>query len=294
MASKKPRPRAKEKACDRAIKRTLAYSAVFKYPLSEFQLYTFLITKRKYDYKFFNKSLRRLVKKKHIKAKDGKYYLPGVRPVSWKLRYKYSEELLEEAEKSINLLKTIPWIKTIAVTGATASHNAVKDDDVDVFIITEKNRLWVSRLFVFLILKVVGKYAQGGEHNRKLCCNLFADESGMKWHKNKQNIYVAREMLSMLPLHDKDLTYFKFLKINSWALKYFYNYKVEFPENFPDNKLNKSKFVDLIENVVRRSQLKYMKSKKTTEITTKNFIHFNKHDHSKEILSEYKKNVSNI
>jgi hypothetical protein len=82
----KPRPRAKEKACDRAVQRTLAYSSVFKYPLSKHQLYTFLITRKKYEPDFFEKSLRRLVKGDSIKAKNGKYYLPGVRPVSWKLR----------------------------------------------------------------------------------------------------------------------------------------------------------------------------------------------------------------
>lgn len=294
MATKKPRPRAKEKACDRAIKRTLAYSAVFKYPMSEFQLYTFLITKKKYEYEFFNKSLRRLVKKKHIKAKEGKYYLPGVRPVSWKLRYKYSQELLDETRLCIRLLQAIPWIKMIAITGATASHNAVKDDDVDIFILTEKNRLWLSRLFVYLILKITGKYAQGGEGNKKLCCNLYADESGMKWGRHKQNVYVAREMVSMLPLYVKGDSYFKFMQKNAWALKHFHNYKVELPKNFSEDNLNKSHLVNKLEDWARKFQLNYMKDKKTTEITTKNFIHFNKHDHSKKILSEYKKNLADL
>lgn len=294
MASKNPRPRAKEKACDRSIKRTLAYSAVFQYPMSEYQLYTFLITKNNYDHDFFITSLRRLVKKKHVKAKDGKYYLPGVRPVSWKLRYKYSQDLIDEAQASIRLLAFIPWIKMVAVTGAVASHNAVKDDDVDVLIVTEKNRLWISRFFVFFILKVIGKYAQRGENNRKLCCNLFTDESGMKWGKHKQNVYVAREMLSIQPLFDKDDTYFKFVQTNSWALKYFSNYKMEFPSSYSPKDLRKSRLVNLFEDLLRKFQLNYMKNKKTTEITTKHFIHFNTHDHSKEILAEYKNNLSDI
>jgi len=294
MASKNPRPRAKEKACDRAIKRTLAYSAVFQYPVSEFQLYTFLITKNKFDYDFFNSSLRRLVKKKHVKAKGGKYYLPGVRPVSWNLRYKYSKDLMKEARVSVKLLSLIPWLKMVAVTGAVASHNAVKDDDVDVFIVSEKNRLWITRFFVFLILKSVGKYAQKGENNRKLCCNLFADESGMRWRKDKQNIYVAREMLSIQPLLDRDDTYYKFIQANSWALKHFNNYKMEFPTKYSDRNLHKSRLVNIFENSLRKFQINYMKDKRTSEIATKHFIHFNKHDHAKEILSEYKKKLSDI
>ncbi len=294
MASKNPRPRAKEKACDRAIKRTLAYSAVFQYPVSEFQLYTFLITKNRFDHDFFSSSLRRLVKKKHIKAKGGKYYLSGVRPVSWNLRYKYSKDLMKEARIIVKLLSFVPWIKMVAVTGAVASHNAVKDDDVDVFVVSEKNRLWITRVFVFFILKTIGKYAQRGEDNRKLCCNLFSDESGMKWGKDKQNIYVAREMLSMQPLLDRDSTYFKFIQANSWALKHFNNYKMEFPKKYVEKNLNKSRLVNFLENYLRKFQLNYMKSRKTTEITTKHFIHFNKHDHAKEILSEYKSKLSDI
>jgi len=294
MVSRNPRPRAKEKACDRAIKRTLAYSAVFQYPVSTFQLYTFLITKNKFDYDFFSSSLRRLVKKKHIKAKGGKYYLPGIRPVSWNLRYKYSKDLMKEARVSVKLLSLIPWLKMVAVTGAVASYNAIKDDDVDVFIVSEKNRLWITRFFVFLILKSGGKYAQKGEDNRKFCCNLFADESGMKWGKDKQNMYVAREMLSMQPLLDRDRTYYKFIQANSWSLKHFNNYKMEFPKKYSDRNLGKSRLVNLLENSLRKFQLNYMKNKKTNEITTKHFIHFNKHDHAKEILSEYKKKLSDI
>jgi len=292
MASK--RPRAKEKACDRAVQRTLAYSSIFKYPLSKHQLYTFLITRKKYEHDFFEKSLRRLVKGDTIKAKNGKYYLPGVRPVSWRLRNKYSLELFEETKLGVKLLKKIPWIKMIAVTGAVANHNASKDDDIDILIVTEKNRMWLTRGFVFLILKVIGKYGHGKKDKRKFCCNLYLDESALKWKKAKRNVYVARELLSMQPVYDRDATYFKFLNQNDWALKHFYNYKIKFPKKYTDKSLNSSKIVDWAEDLARKLQLDFMKSKKTTEITTKHFIHFNKNDHSKEILEEYKEELSKI
>jgi len=293
-SSENPRPRAKEKACDRAIKRTLAYSSVFNYPVSIYQLYTFLITRKNYEYDFFHKSLRRLVKSKKIKAKNGKYYLPGMRPVSWKLRSKYSKDLMKETVLGVNLLKNIPWIKMITVTGAVAARNAAKDDDIDIMIVTEKNRVWLTRFFTYFILKIIGKYGHGKRDKRKFCCNLFVDESAMKWGKAKQNIYIAREFLSMHPLYDRDNTYLKCLDENSWALKHFYNYKIEFPKKHVGRFLNKSKIVDGIENLVRKAQLNYMKSKKTTEITTKHLIHFNKNDHTSGILSEYKERLSGI
>ena len=293
-AGKNPRPRAKEKACDRAIKRTLAYSSVFNYPVSVFQLYTFLITRKDFEYDFFQKSLRRLVKSGNVKAKNGKYYLPGMRPVSWKLRSKYSKDLMKETTVGVNLLKNIPWIKMIAVTGAVAARNAAKDDDIDVMIVTEKNRVWITRFFTYLILKIIGMYGHGKRDKKKFCCNLFLDESAMRWGKGKQNIYIAREFLNMHPLYNKNDTYLKCLEENSWALKHFYNYKVEFPKKYVEKSLNKSKIVDVLENVARKMQLNYMRSKKTTEITTKHLIHFNKNDHSSKILSEYKESLDRI
>jgi hypothetical protein len=287
-SKKKTRPRAKEKACDRAIQRTLAYSSIFNYPMSEHQLYTFLITKKDFEYDFFKKSLRRLVKGDNVKAKNGKYYSPGIRPVSWKLRRKYSQDLIKESQKAIKYLSKIPWIKMIGITGAVATHNASKDDDIDIFIITEKNRLWISRFFVFLILKAINKYGHGKKDARKFCCNLWCDESAMKWGKAKQNIYVARELLNVLPIYDKDDTYLKFLNENDWVFKHYNNFKIQLPKKYSKRTFNNSKVINSLENFLRKLQLDYMKSKKTTEITTKNFIHFNKHDHSKEILSNYK------
>ena len=41
----------------------------------------------------------------------------------------------------------------IAITGSVANYDAEENDDIDLLIVTEKNRLWITRGFVFLILK---------------------------------------------------------------------------------------------------------------------------------------------
>ncbi|OGC46516.1 hypothetical protein A2V49_00505 [candidate division WWE3 bacterium RBG_19FT_COMBO_34_6] len=287
MEDRLPRERAKEKSCDLSIQQTLSYSSLFKYPMSFYQLSMFLISRKEYDFQFFIKSLRRLVKKKHIKAIRAKFFLSGIRPVSWELRDKYSEELVKDSYRYLTLLKAVPWIKLVAITGSVAANNAVKDDDIDVFIITDKSRLWLSRFFVYLILKNINKYAQGGEGNRKFCCNLMVDDSATRWPKNKQNIFVAREILGMVPIFDKDNEYFKFIHENQWALDFYKQYKINFPNKFNKSKRNHSKFVNMLEKAAKSMQNKHMKGKITTEIVNKDFIHFNKNDHSESIITEY-------
>lgn len=284
---RKPRPRAKERACDLAIKKTVAYSSVFKYPMSFFQLSTYLITKQEYDYDFFSKSVRRLVKKKHIKAVDGKFHHSSVKPLSWKLRHKNTEDLKEEVEKHLKIFESMLWIRMLAITGSVAANNAKKDDDIDLFIITEKNRLWLTRGFTWLMLKIFNKFANGHNDNRKFCCNLYLDESRLEWDKDKQNVYVAREIIGMHPIINRGDTYFRFFKENRWIHKHFRHFNIHQPEKFKPRRLRKSKVIDWLEKLAHNAQLNFMKNKKTTEITKKDFIHFNKHDHTNNILKEF-------
>ncbi|MFC1722480.1 hypothetical protein ACFL0C_02420, partial [Patescibacteria group bacterium] len=154
--------------------------------------------------------------------------------------------------------------------------------------------LWLTRGFVIALLKIINKYAQGGEGNEKFCCNLFIDETKAKWNTDSRNIYIANEIISMHPIFERDNMYFRFIKQNDWCFRYFKNFKINFPENLKPTQKSKSKFIDKLETIAREMQLKVMQGKKTSEITTKTVIHFNKHDHSEKILSTYKENIKDF
>lgn len=293
--NKKPtRQRANEKACDNAIIKTLSYSATFNYPISSQQIYNFLITRKDFNRDFFEKSLNRLIKKNHIKSKGKRYYLPGVKPVSWNLREKYSKELISETTGIFKILKTIPYIKMACITGSVASHNAKKDDDIDVFIITEKDRTWITRFFVVMILKIIGKYATEKNNQGKVCCNIYLDESKMEWPQNKRNIYIAREIITMQPVIDRENTYMNFLYKNIWVKDYFKNFPINEMNKHMKLKNSKSGLIDKVENTLRKWQTQFMSNKKTSEITTETFIHFNKNNHENEILEAYNNQIENL
>src|SRR3989344_1586780 len=212
-----PRPRAKEKACDTAIKNTLAYRAVFKYPMSFYQLGTFLITEKILDYEIFSKELTKLCKNRSVKVKGSKYFLTGFKPVSWPLRTKQSHEQI-----------------------------------------------------------------------KKIGPNIFVDETKMGWDKEKQNIYVAHEILMMHPVISREDAYFKFLNSNVWIYKYFANQAPEKEKyTVKESKTKHSKLIDFIENSLYILQYLYMRKKKTNEIIKRNFVHFNKTDSTKDILTQY-------
>lgn len=290
----KTAPRATERSCDKAIKKTLAYSAVFRYPMSFYQLGTMLITKKNFDFQTFDNSLKRLIKKRHINVFKGKYILRGIKPVSWEKRDKESKEIIENNKWALKTLELIPWIKMVAVTGSVAANNAERNADIDLFIITQKNRLWITRGFVALILSALGKYAVGTNNKEKFCCNIFIDENNLKWPKEENNIFVAHDILAMHPIISRDNMYLKFLRANNWVLNYFGQFKIDYTKAKYKTKAKGNFIGNYIDNLAMKAQLRYMKKKKTSEITKKGFLHFNTHDHTQDVLSNYKNLISNV
>ena len=289
-----PRERAKERTCDLAIKQTLGYSSVFNYPMSFFQLVNYLVSDESFDNKFFKQSLRRLIKNKQIKVKDEKFYLSGTKPLSWEVRQKNSLDLINKNKECLTILSRIPWIKLIGITGSVAALNAEKEDDLDIFVVTAKNRVWLTRGFVILILIALKKYPNRESTNLKVCPNIFVDEDHISWPTEKRNIYTAHEVAMLQPYFDKDSAYFRFLNENIWVSDYLPNFTFSLPKRIRNTFQPKSFVVNLIEELAMKMEMTYMKPRKTTEITTKGIIHFNKRDSTNMVISKFKQIASKM
>ena len=93
----------------------------------------------------------------------------------------------------------------------------------------------------------------------------------------------------MQPIVNRDDMYFRFMRANGWALKYFPNFKLNIPKRLKTRRGEKSLIVNTMETVAMFLEKRYMKAKQTTEITTKHLIHFNKKDSTNKILREFRK-----
>lgn len=278
----------RKNACTDAIIKTLSYSGVFGYPLTFYQLTSTLITKQRFTPKKIRKELNRLVEYGVVRKIKGKYMLRGVRYHNTEKRIKISKGIIEKNKATVMLLTKIPWIKMIAITGSVANQDAAEGSDLDLLFITEKNRLWICRGFVFLILKIAGKLPKN-QKERDICPNIFIDERKLSWAKKKRNLYVAQNIISMQPLIWRDDIYFDFIKSNKWISKYFTNFKIKSPTKKQKKRKSKENpFMNAIENIARKAQINYMKEAITTEVVDSKLIHFNKNDSSNNILIKYK------
>ena len=173
-----------------------------------------------------------------------------------------------------------------------AMNNAKQDDDIDLFIITSANRIWLTRIACLIIASFFGIKRSRVEKNasNKVCLNLFFDESDLEAPNYKKNYYIAHEILQMKPIFDRKDTYARFLNANTWVFRIFPNARAldtqfltrkgalpRFLEVPNSQKLVSSRprrnvilnlIEDLIENILKRVQIFLINRHRTTEIIT--------------------------
>jgi len=281
-----------------SVLKTLWYKQIFDCPMSLYEISYYLIGEKVSSWEELKTVVNDLFRKDLVEFKSGKYYLKNAKEPGSSSKRNDSQDHIKIAELAANYISKIPWIKMICITGSVAALNASKNDDIDLFMVTGKNRVWISRLLVVLMLKITNLYRTNTNYAGKICPNIILDESNLEWPKTKQTLYTANEIVMMRPIYVKNETYIKFIDSNSWIEKYFPNFYWEklaknpettnkFVFEFGFSKDEGSKIIDVLETLLRTMQKMYMYKKKTTEITKTNLIHFNKVDWSNKILDEF-------
>lgn len=127
-------------------------------------------------------------------------------------REKYSQKLFDQAVETAFILKKIPTIEAIFLTGSAAAKNAKKNADADLMIVTSPNTLWLTRALVYILLKMLKKF------KNPICPNIFLDKNHLEI-KNR-NIFTAHEILQVKCLYDKNAVSRKWLTANEWVKEY--------------------------------------------------------------------------
>jgi len=202
-----------QKKAELAILKALIYFDIFNYPLSENEIKNFL----EYDIgnEMFASALLQL-SFDNIIFRVGEFYsLQNNRQraeerLQGNLR---AQPLLAKAAKIGAFLYNFPYVRAVAVSGSLSKNYADKKADIDFFIITKANRLWIARTILHLFKKLT--FLIGKENF--FCMNYFIDEEDLSIPE--KNIYTAIEIVTLLPLAGT-FTLNKFFEKNSWTKKF--------------------------------------------------------------------------
>ncbi|MCB0736535.1 MAG: hypothetical protein KDC92_03410, partial [Bacteroidetes bacterium] len=129
------------------------------------------------------------------------------------------------------LVYRIPFVRAIGLSGSLSKQGATPDADIDFFIITAPQRVWVVKALLILYKKLF----LGGSH-KYLCVNYIVSEKALAI-KN-ENIFKAIEMATIIPLFGSS-TFKEFYTENNWVMEQFPNWnspKIEFEKKPPFSK----------------------------------------------------------
>ena len=274
-----------------AIIKTLSYSDIFNYPLTLPEIKKYLIGLR---FSGLDLSVQ-LGKIPFIKEKKGYYYFYGRQEIiSARIsKQKNSLKKIRLAKKFARLLFFIPTVKLIAVTGNLAMLSADINDDIDLLILTQKRRIWLTRLFCVLILKIFGVYRQPAqsEVSDKICLNMFLDEEHLLLPAEERDLYSAHEIVQMKPLLERAGYENIMQRSNPWIEKFLPN---AIPKKIVPYRKNSfsvplfSKLFDFLEISAQKFQLFYMRHSRTSEVIRSGYLRFHPKDARVHILKSYR------
>jgi predicted nucleotidyltransferase len=196
------------------ILQTLAYFDVFNYPLTNEEVRRFL--PEKCNQLVVNEILYQLIKEDIIYKLNNFYSLQN-QPQLAEIRLagnKRAIKLLKIARLAAKILSWFPFVQSIAVSGSLSKNFADEKADIDFFIITSANRLWIARTFMHVFKKLTflaGKQSW-------FCMNYYIDE--MKMEIAEKNIFTAMEIVTLMPMQGINC-FKKFIEANSWTHNYF-------------------------------------------------------------------------
>ncbi|HTS45373.1 MAG TPA: nucleotidyltransferase domain-containing protein [Puia sp.] len=217
------------------VLKILVYFDLFDYPLTGDEIYRFLDLKT--DRNTLMADLNQLTEEKYV-FKNNDFYSLKNNPALIKKRITendYAQPLLLRARKNSKFLFGFPYVKGIFISGSLSKNVAKKKSDIDYFVITDPNRLWIARTIMHLFKKLT--FLTGHQH--WYCMNYFIDEEGLQIEE--KNIFTALELITLMPVRGNGAID-AFFKANSWSAKYFPNCVVNtrlHDEKPPGNRMRK-------------------------------------------------------
>jgi hypothetical protein len=201
-----------------SILKVVAYFDLFSYPVSMEEIRFFL--DRETPESILAPELEALVAKKCL-FRLGTFYSLQNNPSLAERRIKgnrRADELLLIAGKISRFLYQFPYVRGIGISGSLSKHYADENADIDYFIITRSNRLWIARTLMHLFKK--WSFIRGRQH--WYCMNYFIDEEALEIEE--KNIFTATELITLLPACGNG-GLVRFFDANNWVTSYLPHYK---------------------------------------------------------------------
>jgi hypothetical protein len=204
--------------------KTLLYFDIFSYPLKATEVFKFVPMKDT-SYDEVSLCLKRLVNKKQVFEFGDFYSLQGDQK-NVRRRIKgnaQAEKWLPVARSTARFIACFPYVHAVMGSGSLSKGYMDEKSDLDFFIVTTPNRLWVARTLLVLYKRIFLFNS-----HKQFCVNYFIDSTHLEIEE--KNLFTATEIATLIPLYNRDC-YADVLASNAWIYDFLPNFS---PRTFHD------------------------------------------------------------
>ncbi|PKH50790.1 nucleotidyltransferase [Tenacibaculum sp. Bg11-29] len=196
------------------ILKSILYFSIFNYPLSLEEVFRFSDSKEKEE---TAKEILSLEKKGIIYNNNGYYSVLNDKNILTRRLEgnKNAENIMPRAWKIAKFISNFPYIDSVCVSGSLSKGYFDEKSDIDFFIITRKNRIWIARTLLILYKKIFLLNSK-----KYFCVNYFMSSGYL--NVDEKNRFTATEVATLIPLYG-EITFKQFLKENKWVYDFFPN-----------------------------------------------------------------------
>jgi len=196
---------------DNAILKTVIYADVFNFALSVQELHRYLIHSQIVTIQVIQERLKQSSVLNTYLIQSDVY-----------LALKDHANLIKKREQKVSLmshfqlrawrygrwLSYIPFVEMVSLTGSLAVQNPInQQDDFDYMIVTQPNRVWLTRGMIIGLVKIMRLF------NTELCPNYVVSTRYLT--QNRQDLFIAHEITQMIPISGYDV-YLQVYSENQW------------------------------------------------------------------------------
>lgn len=212
---------------DTGVLLTLMYFDIFRYPLTESEIVKSVPVRCAPEE--LRVTLQKLVNQGLIFQAENFYHVSPEKEIAEKRKEENfrAEAIMPKARRISRFIGAFPYIRGVYLSGSLSKGVLTEKGDIDYFILTQPERLWLART----LLVVFRKLFLFNSH-KYFCVNYFVDLNNLEIED--KNIFTATELFTLIPTYGKE-TYPLLITHNRWAESFYPQFPVREVTGVPEN-----------------------------------------------------------
>ncbi|MBL7885536.1 MAG: nucleotidyltransferase domain-containing protein [Flavobacterium sp.] len=208
--------------------KTILYFSIFRYPLTLEEIHSYTNNLNCSDTE--NELLHLIEQKILTKVDDFYVYGSDLDSVIKRLRGNMNaKKIMVKAHERALFISKFPFVESVGISGSLSKGYYDNDSDIDFFVITKHNKLWVCRTLLMLYKKIFLLNSR-----KYFCVNYFISDQQLEIEE--KNRFTATELKTLIPMQGKQV-FEQFYNRNLWIKDYFSKFEINL-ETVPEIKKN--------------------------------------------------------